>query len=282
VFDVIDITAGYGNIDIIRGVSFKVDKGEFIGIIGPNGSGKSTLLKSLSRILSPRNGSILFEGKDINSWTTREFARRAAFVPPDITVSFSFRVEEVVSMGRNPYMGRFASLTDSDKNYIYAAMELTQTINLRNRFINELSTGETQRVIIAQAIAQETGTILLDEPTSHLDIGHQTEIFDLLKKLQKEKEKTIILISHDLNMASEYSDRLILMQNGMVYKIGVPNAVLDYKTIEDVYNAVVVVRDNPMSGRPHVIPVSKWVAVEANKPQHDLRRPPRCEAGRGS
>ncbi|MBI3008164.1 MAG: ABC transporter ATP-binding protein [Candidatus Omnitrophica bacterium] len=254
----IDITSGYDGTDIIRGVSFKVDKGEFIGIIGPNGSGKSTLLKSLSRILSPRNGSILFEGKDINSWTTREFARRAAFVPPDITVSFSFRVEEVVSMGRNPYMGRFASLTDSDKNYVDAAMELTRTINLRDRFINELSTGETQRVIIAQAIAQETGTILLDEPTSHLDIGHQTEIFDLLKKLQKEKEKTIILISHDLNMASEYSDRLILMQNGMVYKIGLPGEVLDYKTIEEVYNAVVVVRDNPASGRPHVLPVSKW------------------------
>lgn len=161
-------------------------------------------------------------------------------------------------MGRNPYMGRFASLTDSDKNYVDEAMELTRTINLRNRFINELSTGETQRVIIAQAIAQETGTILLDEPTSHLDIGHQTEIFDLLKKLQKEKEKTIILISHDLNMASEYSDRLILMQNGMVYKIGVPGEVLDYRTIEEVYNAVVVVRDNPMSGRPHVLPVSKW------------------------
>ena len=255
--DVLDITSGYGKIDIIKDISFKVEKGEFLCIIGPNGSGKSTLLKSLTKLLKPGKGSILFEGKDIYSFTTIEFSRRAAFVPPDISVSFSFRVEEIVSMGRNPYMNRFASLNDSDKKSIHEAMELTGIVSLKDRFIDELSTGETQRVIIAQAIAQETDVIFLDEPTSHLDIGHQTEIFDLLKKLQKEKGRTIILVSHDLNMASEYSDNLILMANGMLHSIGLPMDVLNYKAIEEVYNAVVVVRDNPMSGKPHVIPVSK-------------------------
>ena len=255
--DVLDITSGYGKIDIIKDISFKVEEGEFLCIIGPNGSGKSTLLKSLTKLLKPSKGSILFEGKDIYSFTTIEFSRRAAFVPPDISVSFSFRVEEIVSMGRNPYMNRFASLNDSDKKSIHEAMELTGIVSLKDRFIDELSTGETQRVIIAQAIAQETDVIFLDEPTSHLDIGHQTEIFDLLKKLQKEKGRTIILVSHDLNMASEYSDNLILMANGMLHSIGLPMDVLNYKAIEEVYNAVVVVRDNPMSGKPHVIPVSK-------------------------
>ncbi len=255
--DVLDITSGYGKIDIIKDISFKVEKGEFLCIIGPNGSGKSTLLKSLTKLLKPSKGSILFEGKDIYSFTTIEFSRRAAFVPPDISVSFSFRVQEIVSMGRNPYMNRFASLNDSDKKSIHEAMELTGIVSLKDRFIDELSTGETQRVIIAQAIAQETDVIFLDEPTSHLDIGHQTEIFDLLKKLQKEKGRTIILVSHDLNMASEYSDNLILMANGMLHSIGLPMDVLNYKAIEEVYNAVVVVRDNPMSGKPHVIPVSK-------------------------
>ncbi len=255
--DVLDITSGYDKIDIIKDISFKVEEGEFLCIIGPNGSGKSTLLKSLTKLLKPSKGSILFEGKDIYSFTTIEFSRRAAFVPPDISVSFSFRVEEIVSMGRNPYMNRFASLNDSDKKSIHEAMELTGIVSLKDRFIDELSTGETQRVIIAQAIAQETDVIFLDEPTSHLDIGHQTEIFDLLKKLQKEKGRTIILVSHDLNMASEYSDNLILMANGMLHSIGLPMDVLNYKAIEEVYNAVVVVRDNPMSGKPHVIPVSK-------------------------
>ena len=255
--DVLDITSGYDKIDIIKDISFKVEKGEFLCIIGPNGSGKSTLLKSLTKLLKPSKGSILFEGKDIYSFTTIEFSRRAAFVPPDISVSFSFRVQEIVSMGRNPYMNRFASLNDSDKKSIHEAMELTGIVSLKDRFIDELSTGETQRVIIAQAIAQETDVIFLDEPTSHLDIGHQTEIFDLLKKLQKEKGRTIILVSHDLNMASEYSDNLILMANGMLHSIGLARDVLNYKAIEDVYNAVVVVRDNPMSGKPHVIPVSK-------------------------
>jgi len=255
--DVLDITSGYDKIDIIKDISFKVEEGEFLCIIGPNGSGKSTLLKSLTKLLKPSKGSILFEGKDIYSFTTIEFSRRAAFVPPDISVSFSFRVQEIVSMGRNPYMNRFASLNDSDKKSIHEAMELTGIVSLKDRFIDELSTGETQRVIIAQAIAQETDVIFLDEPTSHLDIGHQTEIFDLLKKLQKEKGRTIILVSHDLNMASEYSDNLILMANGMLHSIGLPMDVLNYKAIEEVYNAVVVVRDNPMSGKPHVIPVSK-------------------------
>lgn len=211
----------------------------------------------MSRVLRPREGSILFEGKEVYSFTTREFAKKAAFVPADMGISFSFCVEEIVSMGRNPYMGRFASLNESDENSVYEAMELTGIVNLKKRFINELSTGEIQRVIIAQAISQNTDVLFFDEPTSHLDIGYQTEIFDLLKKLQREKEKTIILISHDLNMASEYSDRLILMTNGVIHSIGTPKDVLDYRAIEEVYNAVVVVKDNPVSGKPHVIPVSK-------------------------
>lgn len=252
-----NLYGGYGKEEVIKNVSFGVKKGEFLGIIGPNGSGKSTLLRLMSRVLIPQKGEILLEGQDILKMDLKEICQKVAFVPQDTIINFAFTVEEIVLMGRIPHLKRLQMEAKNDFLTVEQALTLTDTLYLREKQIDELSAGERQRVIIAKALAQEPGLLFLDEPTSHLDIGHQIQILDLLRKLNQQNNLTIIIVLHDLNLASEYCNRVILLNNGGIFKEGGACEVLTYQNIESVYKTVVVVNKNPISSKPYVVLVPK-------------------------
>jgi len=251
-----NLSGGYGKEFIIKDIFFEIKRGDFLGIIGPNGSGKSTLLRLMSRVLTPEKGKIALEEKDINNMDLKEFCRKVAFVPQDTLINFSFSVEEIVLMGRIPHLKRLQFETKTDFLIAQNALSLTDTLYLKEKDIDELSAGERQRVIIAKALTQEPILLLLDEPTSHLDIGHQIQILDLLRKLNREKNLTIVMVLHDLNLASEYCNRIILLNEGRIFKEGNPYEVLTYQNIETVYKTIVVVNKNPISLKPYVVLVS--------------------------
>jgi len=251
------VSSGYNNIEVLNDVSFEIAKGDFTGIIGPNGSGKTTLLRAATKIIKPFKGEIFLEGKNLADMSLKELAAIMAVVPQDTAFMFPFRVIDVVLMGRTPYMKRFGFESKEDLKIVLDALEFVDVLHLKDRFIDELSGGERQRVIIAKAIAQEPRILLLDEPTTHLDISHQVQIFDLLKRMNKESGLTIVSILHDLNLASDYCDKLILLKDGMIKSKGTPKEVLDYKTIEEVYETVVIVKENPLTLRPHIFLVKK-------------------------
>lgn len=252
-----DIECSYGAVKVLDGLTFSIEGGSFTGIIGPNGSGKSTLLKSLSRVLKPVKGAVLLDEADLYSLDTRDVAKKMAVVPQETAVNFPFTVKDVVIMGRSPHLGLFQNEGEKDFAVARLAMELTNTYHLADRLITAISGGERQRVIIAKALAQEPKIILLDEPTSHLDINHQIEILSLLKRLNRENNLTIISVFHDLNLASQYCDRLVLMKDGSIFTLGEPEEVLTTDNIKDVYTANVLVRKHPVTGRPSVILLSQ-------------------------
>jgi len=253
-----NVTSGYGATEILKEISFNISPGDFLGIIGPNGSGKSTLLRTATKIITPFNGDIIVKDRHIKDISFNEMARVLAVVPQDVFFFFPFSVMDIVLMGRIPYAkNRFSLQSKDDENIALEALESVGAIGLKDRFINELSGGERQRVIIAKALAQRPEILFLDEPTTHLDIGHQVEIFALIRRLNKESGLTIVTILHDLNLASEYCDKLILLNEGRIRKIGPPREVLDYKIIEEVYKTCVIVKENPLTSRPHVFVVKR-------------------------
>ena len=248
-----NLSAGYYKEDVIKGVCLEINQGDFMGIIGPNGSGKTTLLRLATRVLYPRKGKIYLRDKDIFQMDLKEFCRRVAFVSQDISTNFSFTVMEIVLMGRIPHLKRLQFETKRDIEIAENALSLTDTLSLKDKLVDELSAGERQRVIIARALTQEPELLLLDEPTSHLDIGHQIQILDLLKKLNRSNELTIAMILHDLNLASNYSNRIALLDKGSIFKEGRPEEVLNYENIEAVYKTIVLVNENPVTHKPNVV-----------------------------
>ncbi|MDD4979933.1 MAG: ABC transporter ATP-binding protein [Candidatus Omnitrophica bacterium] len=252
-----NLSGGYGKETIVRDISLDIKHGDFMGIIGPNGSGKTTLLRLASKILSPNKGNIIFHGRDIASMAMKEFAKSVAFVAQDTVVNFPFSVFEIVLMGRTPHLKRLEAETKKDYFFAEKAMAMTDTLHLKEKMIDELSSGERQRVIIAKALAQQPLLLFLDEPTSHLDIGHQIQILDLLRKLNRQDNLTIIMVLHDLNLASEYCNRIVLMNEGKIFKEGSPRDVLTYQNIEAVYKTTVVVNNNPINSKPYVVLVPR-------------------------
>ncbi len=250
------LSGGYGRETIIKDISCEIRRGDFFGIIGPNGCGKSTLLKLLSRVLVPSAGTIRFEGRDIRRMSLKAFSRKAAFVAQDTSIHFSFTVREIVLMGRIPHLGRLQPESAYDVAVAREALALTDASPLEHKTIDALSAGERQRVIIAKALAQQPTLLFLDEPTSHLDIGHQIQILDLLKKLNRGNTLTIAIVLHDLNLASEYCNRIMLLNDGAVVREGIPEEVLTYRAIEEVYKTIVVVNKNPVSSKPHIMVIS--------------------------
>ncbi len=253
----LDVTSGYGKTEILKDVTFSIDPRNFIGIIGPNGSGKSTLLRTATKVLEPFKGEVYLEKKKLKEISLKEMARLAAVVPQDILFMFPFKVLDVVLMGRIPYISRLGFESKEDLRIAFEALERVDAIHLRDRFIDELSGGERQRVVIAKALAQKPKILFLDEPTTHLDISHQIEIFSLLRNLNKESGLMVVAILHDLNLASLYCDRLILLSEGRIKKHGTPSEVLDHKVIEEVYKTHVIVKENPVTARPHVFLVKR-------------------------
>ncbi|MCM8784000.1 MAG: ABC transporter ATP-binding protein [Candidatus Omnitrophica bacterium] len=250
-----NLSSGYGRKTVLKNINFQIKEGEFLGIIGPNGAGKSTLLRNILRILPSLKGKILFRDKDIRSISPRILAQEIAYVPQQTQVWFSFSVLEILKMGRYPFLKRYKVERKKDWEVIEAKVRLTGIENFISASIDELSLGEKQMVFITRALIQEPTLILLDEPTAHLDIGHEIKIFDLLDKLNRQKNITVISVLHDLNLASQYCNRLLLLSEGEMIRLGTPQEVLDYKLIEEVYDTVVVVKDNPVTKRPHIFTI---------------------------
>ncbi len=251
-----NLTCGYNARFLLKGINLKVNKREFWGIIGPNGSGKTTLVRALTRAIPPMDGMVSLEGKSIWRINLREFTRKVAVVSQD-THPGSMKIQDYVLLGRIPHYKTFQLLeTKRDLEMAQRAMALTQVIHLKDRFLREVSGGEMQLTFIARALAQEPELLVLDEPVAHLDIGHQLRVLQLLRKLNREMGLTVAIVFHELNLASEFCDRLLLLREGKVFKIGSPQEVLTPETLGEVYRTDVLVEKNPISSRPYVIVVS--------------------------
>ena len=273
-----DIDCFYGSTQILEDIQFGVKGGDFLGILGPNGSGKTTLLKSISRVLKPRKGAILIDESNIYDMKPVDVAKQMAVVPQSSPVTFDFTALEVVLMGRNPHMDRFAVETKGDIEIARNAMKLTNTWDLADRSITELSGGERQRVIIARALAQEPQILLLDEPTTHLDISNQLEIMDLIKELCKTKKLLIVAVFHDFNLAARYCDSVILLRDGKIVAVGKSDDTLTSENIKKVFNVDTLVKRHPITGTLHVIPISKPLNMKPRSlPVHLI-----CGCGTGS
>jgi len=250
------VSFSYGGLQVLSEVSFDIGKGELVGVIGPNGAGKTTLLRLLAGYLVPQRGSVEFLGKDLHGYDKRSLARMVATLPQGIATVFPYVVEEFILMGRYPHVDRRFGYGREGEEVVRDVMESLGIEHLRGRLMSMLSEGERQKVYIAQCIAQSPKVLLLDEPVSHLDIKHQMQTLELLAALNKDG-LTIAMILHDLNLASEFCSRILLLSRGRIFSDGDPANTLTYQGLEEAYGTVVVVRENPLSGKPFVLPVSK-------------------------
>ncbi len=260
--EVQNLDLAYGRNAVIRDLTFQVMPGEMVGLIGPNGCGKSTIIKALSRVISPYSGEILLDGKKISKIPREELARLLGVVPQMPLLPSAFTAFEIVLMGRNPHLRLFQYEGARDLAITWRAMGMTATQSLAERRVGELSGGEIQRVVIARVLAQEPKSILLDEPTANLDINHQVETLDLIQKLCRENNLTVVIALHDLNLASQYCDRLILINSGRIHAQGTPKQVINSQNIKEVYGAEGCVYAHPVNGLPTVL-------LRASNSQHD-------------
>jgi len=240
---------------VLDEISFEAGEGEFIGLIGPNGSGKTTLLKIIDGILKPKLGSVYLDCKRISELDPKELARELAMVPQTADLNFDLKVFDVVMMGRYPYLGKLSLEREVDEEKVRFWMRLTNTLHLAERSIKEVSGGERQRVLIARALAQEPRILLLDEPTSNLDVCYQIEIMNLLKELVEKLGLTIICAIHDLNLAARYSDKIILVNGGRIKGIGRPIEVLTKENLRDVFKIEAKIEYDQDSKSLTIIPI---------------------------
>lgn len=248
-----EIVCGYDENDVLHGISLAMEAGEFLGVIGPNGCGKSTLLTALTGWLSLRQGRVMLAGQPLKHYPTKTVAQMVAVVPQASIPAFAFTVRETVEMGRYPHLGRLAGITAADGKIIDEALELTDVAHLQHRPVDRLSGGEYQRVTIARALAQQPKVLLLDEPTAHLDIGHQQEIFTLLSNLRTSRQVAILCVSHDINLAATYCQRIILLSQGNIVAEGSPEEVITEELLQQVYGTLVRVHAHPGHGGPLVV-----------------------------
>ncbi len=244
---------GYGKYTVLNDISFSVRPGEMVGLIGPNGCGKSTVIKALSGIIPLFAGKVLLDGKDIRQVTRRELAKMLGVVPQIPLLPSAYSALEIVLMGRNPHMGLFQFEGARDINIALNAMERTGTIELADRRVAELSGGEIQCLMVARAIAQETQAVLLDEPTANLDIGRQITVLELVRNMCLRSNLTVLAVLHDLNLAAQYCDRLILLHDKNVQAEGIPAKVITGDNIGRVYGVQNCVYTHPMNGLPVVL-----------------------------
>ena len=249
-----NITCGYGGRPVVRDISFSLYTGDFLGVIGPNGCGKSTLIRALTNILTLTAGRVSFRGSDIRKLSQRALARQVAVIPQNTAPLFGFSVLEMVMMGRTPHLTRLQRAGEKDLILAQEALRQTDMYHLRDRKITELSGGERQRAVIARALVQEPALLLLDEPDSHLDIGHQIDIFGLLEHLNRTRNLTLFCVSHNLNLASAYCHRLMLMQDGRLAAAGTSQEIMTPDNIREVYGVDAVVYPSPINGAPQIIP----------------------------
>ena len=255
------LTFGFGRKEaaaqspVLRNISLKISSGEVLGILGPNGSGKSTLLKILMRILIPQRGKVELFGQPHAAFSQAEISRHVAFVPQETQQAFPFTINEMVLMGRYPHHNRTWGLGwegAQDRAVAMQAMRDLDVFHLGTRLITNVSGGERQRAVIARALAQEPEILLLDEPTAFLDLHHQLEIARIIRRLNRERGLTVVLVSHDLNLASQYCDRLVLLREGEIVTMGSPEEVIARESLEPVYGCPVLLDQHPQTGKPRV------------------------------
>jgi len=246
-----NIEFSYNSTPVLENISMDLDRAEVIGIVGPNGAGKSTLIRCIDRILTPRGGIILLDENDISKMTRMEIAKEMGYVPQTTARVFPATVFDTVLMGRRPHLGWKSSEEDIDK--VLEVLQLLGIMEFSMRDFNEISGGQQQKVLIARALAQEADILLLDEPTSNLDIRHQLEVMDIMKGIVKRKGISAIVAIHDLNLASRYTDRLLMMNGGRIFASGNPESVLTVENIRRAYGVEALVKSDGV--RPYIIPV---------------------------
>lgn len=252
--EVREVSLGYGRRKVLDGISFAVDGGEMVGLIGPNGGGKSTVIRALSRVIPAKSGKITVGGRDVTRIPRDELARLVGVVPQIPLLPSAFTAFEIVLMGRNPHLGLLQQESPADYESAWQAMTLTSTRELARRRVGELSGGEIQCLLIARVLVQATRVILLDEPTANLDINRQVEVLGLIRRLCLEQKLSVLVALHDLNLASQYCDRLILISEGKIYAEGTPTQVITQENLKAVYGIRGGVSVRLANGRPVVLP----------------------------
>lgn len=245
-----NISLSYQTELIIDSLSISFPENQITTIIGPNGCGKSTLLKSISRIIQPHNGNILLNNKDISGFTTKEIAKKISYLPQEVTPPNDTTVREMVSIGRYPYLGLLQKFSQKDEKIVDQVLFETNLKHIENITVESLSGGQKQRAFIAMALAQKTPIILLDEPTTYLDIKHQVEILELLNRLNKEKGLTIIMVLHDINLASRFSNNIIGMKGGKILYNGSPEVIMNSEILESIFGVKAVIGRDPIDKKP--------------------------------
>ncbi|GAB2530274.1 ABC transporter ATP-binding protein [Nocardia heshunensis] len=250
-----NITLGYGDRVIVDGLSVAIEPGLITTVIGPNGCGKSTLLRSLGRLLRPKSGRVLLDGKAISTMKTKDIARIVGMLPQTPIAPEGLTVTDLVARGRHPHQSWLRQWSADDETEVAAALEQTGIADLAGRTLDELSGGQRQRAWISMALAQGTDILLLDEPTTYLDLAHSLEVLDLVDRLHDEFGRTVVMVLHDLNLAIRYSDRLIVMHAGRIVAQGRPADIIDTDLLRDVFGLRAEVLEDPVSGRPMIVPI---------------------------
>ncbi|XES78624.1 MAG: ABC transporter ATP-binding protein [Candidatus Bathyarchaeia archaeon] len=255
------LSFSYAGFQVLKEIEIEVKPGEILSIVGPNGSGKSTLLKCINRILKTTQNTVLIDGQDSTKLSLKELSKIMGYVPQNSTSAFAFTVFDVVLMGRKPYI--HWNLSERDNEIVAEVLDFLGIGELAMRHFSELSGGEQQKVIMARALAQQPQFLLLDEPTSSLDIKHQLEILCMLKSLTQTNDRSVIVSIHDLNLASRFSDRMVMLRHGQIFALGTPEEVLTEENIDAVYGISCKVTSSIL-GRPQVLPLTSQ-AIEARK-----------------
>lgn len=249
-----NVSFGYFKEPVLTGIDLQIKSGEFIGIIGPNGAGKSTLIKLMNGMLSPESGVIKLDDHEIGRLKKNIIARTMAYVPQEINFSFDYLVRDVVLMGRFPYLKYFGIYGEEDYQIARESMEVMEITQFENRKFSDLSGGEKQRVVVASALAQNPKIMLLDEPTSALDLHHQISIYTILKQQQKTTGLTSVIVTHDINLAAQFCDRMIILHQGKIIRDGKPGEILQFQLLQEIFGVKVYIDINPMTDSIYILP----------------------------
>ena len=252
-----DVSVGYGERTVLDTLNVDIKRGAITSIVGPNGCGKSTLLRTMSRLLNPTKGEIVLDGKSIHDIPTRKLATQLGLLPQTPIAPDGIVVADLVGRGRTPHQGILGRWSQQDYDIVAEALETTGISDLAERSIDELSGGQRQRVWIAMALAQRTETLLLDEPTTYLDVKHQLDVLDLLTELNRDRGTTIVMVLHDLNLAARYSDELVAVSGGKVFAHGHPREVITKENVKSVFGIDSVIITDPVSDQPAVMPIGR-------------------------
>ncbi len=264
------LSVGYGDFPVLDGLDLSLPRGRITAIVGANACGKSTLLRAMSRLLKPRSGRVLLDGVEIHAMAPRKLARRIGLLPQSPVAPEGITVFDLVSRGRHPHQGMFGRWRREDDAAVAEALRLTGTGPLAERLVEDLSGGQRQRVWIAMALAQQTDILLLDEPTTFLDINHQIEVLDLLTDLNRERGTTIVMVLHDLNLAARYADLLVAMAHGRIHAAGLPRTVLVERMLVEVFGLDARIVADPVTAKPMMVPVGRHGADPARAAIHPM------------